>query len=266
MSVPGLERGIAILRLFRRDRPQWTAPQIAAELAIPRSTVHRLLMTLVELGLVRRDGDGRFSADSGVLMLGFEYLSSLDLLTLASPLLEQLRDETNWSTHLAVRQGRSVIYLGRFPSRTSLTRNITVGSSVPAHATLMGRLMLCDLEPTALRELYAGHPLAGASPESPQTLAELERLLTADRAFGFAASRTGFFEPGIQTIAAPIRDDRLNVIAAINATAFDNAGMPFDEVQPLVIAAAARISQLLGAPVRPERAPAAPAIGEKIWH
>src|SRR6185437_5737914 len=113
MSVPGLERGIAILRLFGRERPHLAAPQIAGELAIPRSTAHRLLAALVGLGLLRRTDDGRFALAAGVLTLGYACLASLDIIGLSDEVLAGLRDSTGWSTHLAVRREHSVIYLLR---------------------------------------------------------------------------------------------------------------------------------------------------------
>lgn len=261
MSVPALERGIAILRLFRRDRPRLTAPQIAAELALPRSTVHRLLVELEGLGLVRRDPEARFSLDVGVMLLGFEYLASQDFVTLAAPVLEALRDEINWSVHLAVLRGRSIVYLSRFASRESLTRNIVVGSTLPAHATLMGRLLLADLEPAALHALYDGVELERVNDNTPTSLAELQRLLDADRQLGHAAS-TGFFEAGVRTIAAPVRDASLRTVAAINATAVSADGAASLAATPSVCAAAERISRLLGAPAA---AATQPMVGETKW-
>lgn len=247
MSVPGLERGIAILRLFRRDRALLAPVDIAGELAIPRSTVHRLLGELCELGLVRRTGDGRYGLDAGVLSIGFEYLASNDVAAMAGPVLEALRDETNWSTHLAVRQGRSIVYLSRYASRAAVARNISVGSSLPAHATLMGRVLLADLEPTELRALYADADLSGGGPDAPRSVAELQHLIDADRSRGYAAA-VGFYESGVRAVAAPVRDLSLSTIAAINATAVGSDAADLPHVTAAVAHAASRLSRLMGAP------------------
>lgn len=263
MFAPGLERGIAILRLFRRDRRVLTPPQIAAELSIPRTTVHRLLSDLCDLGLVRREEAGRFALDTGILSLGFEYLASLDIVGVAEPILEALRNETNWSTHLAVRQERSIVYLSRFASRAAVTRNITVGASLPAHATLMGRLLLSDLEPTQLRALYDGVVLEGVSAKTPRTLAELEQLIVKDRERGHIVS-DGFYEPGVRVVAAPVRDRTLKMVGAINATALEGDGVAIDLVSAAIIDAAAHMSHLLGAPPTLQ-GKAAARTGETNW-
>lgn len=249
MTVPGLDRGIAILRLFRRDRHHLSPMQIAAELDIPRSTVHRLLAGLTDLGLLRRTGDGRYGLDAGVLTLGFEYLASNDIVALAGPLLEALRNETNWSTHLAIRQGRNIVYLSRYASRAAVTRNVAIGTSLPAHATMMGRVLLSQLEPTELHDLYGNGELHAAEPRGPASVGDLRRMIDADRTRGFAAA-TGFYEPGVRAAAAGVRDMSLSIVAAINATAPGNDEGELATVAAAVRATADRISRLLGAPER----------------
>ncbi|WP_375194291.1 IclR family transcriptional regulator [Sphingobium sp.] len=251
MSVPGLARGIALLRLFRRDRRMLSPADIASELHLPRSTVHRLLGELMELGLVRRECDGRYVLDSGVLTLGFEYLASNDLVTLSAPLLEGLRDRTNWSTHLAVRQGQRAVYLSRYPARAAVTRNVVVGTSLPAHATVMGRVLLADLEPAELQALYPrGVPAhEGAADDGPPSLAQLQQRIAVDRERGHAAEE-GYFESGVVAIAAPVRDMSLKTVAAINAIHVGAAVEDMAAMTSAVVETAEAISRLLGAPGR----------------
>ncbi len=105
-AVPGLERGLNILRLFSRARRAISAPEMARELGIPRSTVFRLAQTLEAMGFLRRLDNGRdYALGPAVLSLGFEYLGSLDLVELANPVLARLRDQTGCSAHLAIRSG-----------------------------------------------------------------------------------------------------------------------------------------------------------------
>jgi DNA-binding IclR family transcriptional regulator len=252
MSVPGLERGIAILRLFGRDRTCLAAPQIADELAIPRSTAHRLLASLVGLDLLRRTDDGRFTLASGVLTLGHACLASLDIVELSDGILAGLRDEIGWSTHLAIRRERSVVYLLRHASRAAVTTNIVVGTIFPAHATLMGRVLLSGLPPAQLHALYGGVPLAAERAETPISLTQLEELVAADRARGYAACH-GFYEPGVSAVAAPVRDGSNEIVAAINATTTAGTGGSSDlcRIAGAVLRAADAISASLGAAAGP---------------
>ena len=250
-SVPGLARGLNILRLFKRTRPTIAPPEIARELGIPRSTVHRLVQTLEEMGYLRRTERGSgYALGPAVLTIGFEYLGSLDIVQLSHPVLERLRNETNCSTHLAIRNGTDVVYLSRHPTRAMLTSNVSVGTALPAHGTVIGRMALVDLTPAELRALYGDGPLAEYSEQTPRTLAALEAMLVEDRRRGYAIS-TSYYESGVTSVAAPVRDRSGRVVAAINATAVDPAlDQRFiqGELKDAVCAAAAEISAMLGAP------------------
>jgi len=224
------------------------APEVVSELGFARSSAHSLLNALVELGLLRRMPDSRFALDAGVLTLGFEYLGSLAITDLAAPVLERLRDDTGWSTHLAVRQGRSIVYLSRFASRQAVTRNVAVGTSLPARTTAMGRILLSDLEPTALRALYADEWEALVSQPKAASFAEFEAMLRADRERGYAASE-GYHEPGVRVVAAPVRDASLQIVAAINAVAVGGPDDQLDCIVAKVVAAARNLSRLQGAPL-----------------
>jgi len=250
-SVPGLERGLNILRLFKRGRAWISPPEMARELGIPRSTVHRLVQTLEEMGYLRRaESGGGYALGPAVLTLGFEYLGSLDIVQLSGPVLARLRDETNCSTHLAIRNGTDMVYLARYASRATVTSNVSVGSALPAHATVIGRVVLADLSETELAALYKGKALEAYTEHTPTNLAALTKLLAEDRQRGYAVS-TSFYERGVTSIAAPVRDAGGRAIASINAVSVDAAT---DEqylrgdLKDNVLAAAAEISQMLGAP------------------
>ena len=250
-SVPGLERGLNILRLFKRARPSISPPEMARELGIPRSTVHRLVQTLEEMGYLRRtENGGAYALGSAVLTIGFEYLGSLDIVQLSGPVLARLRDETNCSAHLAIRNGTDMVYLARYASRATITSNVSVGSALPAHATVIGRIVLADLSETELAALYKGKRLEAFTEQTPTTLAALTKLLAEDRQRGYAIS-TSFYERGVTSIAAPVRDGSGRVIASVNAVSVDAA--PDEQylrggLKDRVLAAAAEISQMLGAP------------------
>lgn len=253
-SVPALTRGLDILRLFKRTRPIIAAPDIARELAIPRSTVHRLTQVLESMGFLQRTNRDRdYTLGPAVLTIGFEYLGSLDVVDLAEPLLTRLRDETGYSAHLVTRNGTEIVYLSRYPGRTTISSSIAVGATLPAHATVIGRALLADLPADELRALYAGHPMTGYTDETPTTVAKLEALLAEDRRRGYVAA-TSFFEPGLTTVAAPVRDRSGAVSAAISVTALGITippGVVHGELKDKVCAAANAISAMLDAPEGP---------------
>ncbi len=219
--VPALAQGLAILSLFSRERPRLAAPEIAHRLSLSRTTVFRLLHTLQLMGYLRREADERYySLGPALLSRGFEYLSSLDIVEIAQPILQRLRDQTGLSAHMAVRDGREIVYVSRFPARTTVASNVNIGTRFPIHATVMGRMILCECSDAELAELFPREPLPRFSEQTPTSLADLRAILAEDRKRGYAVSQS-FFERGVSSIAAPVRDGAGNIVAAINITAVD---------------------------------------------
>jgi DNA-binding IclR family transcriptional regulator len=94
---------------------------------------------------------------------------------------------------------------------------VTVGTRLPAHATVLGRVLLEDLSLVQLRALYPEDPLESFSPSTPTTVEQLFQMVQSDRQRGFVLSE-GFFEANISTIAAPVRNHAGHIVAALGAT------------------------------------------------
>ena len=254
-NAPALERGLEILRLFTRSRSMISPPEIACELGIPRSTVHRLAFVLEQMGFLRRvEHSSAYSLGPAVLSIGLEYLSSLDIVQLSNPVLTRLRDETDCSTQLGVRNGTDVVYLSRHARLAGVISNVSVGSVLPAHATVMGRVMLADLSRRERAQLYGTRKLRAYTEHTPTSLAALEKLLAEDRRRGCAISR-GFFERGVTSVASGVRDQTGRAIAAISVVTIDSIRDEFvrGTLKDSVIRAAAEISAMLGAPAEGRR-------------
>lgn len=217
-TVPGLVRGIQILRMFNPDRRVISAPKIAQELEIPRSTVFRLAQTLEQLGLLERVEHGpAYRLGIGLLGLGFELLASLDIAELGRPIVDALSVETGLSSHLVVREGRDVVVVYKAEGRSTFSGTLRIGSRLPAHATVLGRMILMDCYESELDELYGNTPLEAFTARTPISLDALRELLAADRARGYGTSDS-FFKEGISGVAAPVRDHTGRAAGAINVT------------------------------------------------
>ncbi|GAA5234475.1 IclR family transcriptional regulator [Verticiella sediminum] len=216
--VPALERGLKLLLQFSRAERRLSAPELARRLGLPRTTTFRLLNTLETMGFVRRDeASNLYQLDMAVLRLGFEYLASLELTELGRPLLERLRDETGFSANLAIRDGRAIVFVAKASAPTPFVSTVYVGTRLPAHATLLGRVLLSDLTLEQLRALYPEDTLQSFSPRTPRTVNEMHAIAQADHERGYAIDK-GFFESDVGSAAAPVRDHTGQMVAAIGVT------------------------------------------------
>ena len=244
--VPGLERGLRMLQLFSRGQRLLTGAQMARALTIPRSTAFRLAHTLELFGFLERDGD-HYRIGAAVLRLGFESIASLDLSELGRPVLERLCEESGLPSQLVIRDGREVVVVLKSSPPAAFVSNVIVGTRFPAHATILGRLLLSDVDDATLAALYSEPTLPKVSPRTPRTLAELKRLLRQDRTRGYAISDS-FFEQGISAVAAPVKGADGRIVAAISVTAQRPALQPEalrDRLVMLVVRAAGELSHRL---------------------
>ncbi len=215
-NVPGLERGLKILQLFNRSNKVWSAAEMARALEIPRSTVFRLAQTLEKLGFLERTNDA-YHIGAAVLRLGFEYIASLELVDVARPEIDRLRDDTHYPAQLVIRDGVDVVVIIKAAAPSMFNSSVTVGTRLPAHATVLGRVLLSEVGDATLSALYPSVNLPKVTAKSPKTIGALKKLLEADRARGYALSES-FFEQGISAIAAPVRDETGKIVAAISLT------------------------------------------------
>lgn len=217
--VPGLLRGIEILHAFTPDRQRLSLADLAAAVGITRSAVYRVAYTLCQSGLLLQDdADKSYTLGPAVLRLGFGYLAAREIVEVAMPHLELLRDRTGWSAHLGVLEGLDVLYLMRVPARRGAASIVHVGSRLPAHATAMGRILLAHQSDAELKARYdMGIPARGAA-RAPATLAALRRQAEEDRARGHV-EHAGEFQHAVASVAAGLRDVSARVVAAINLAA-----------------------------------------------
>lgn len=246
-TVPALERGLQLLGSFDRHTPTLTPPELARRLDLPRSTVFRLLNTLEALGYVERvDGGRAVRLGLAVLRLGFEYLASLELTQLGTPLLRRLCEGTGFPCNLVVRDRRSIVYVAKIAPPSPFSGAVTVGTRLPAHATVLGHVLLGDLDLDALAALYPEGRLEAHTDRTPADVPTLHRMVQAVRTRGHVVGQ-GFFEPRISTVAAPVHGADGLTVAAIGVT------IPTDRLEPeaipplvaQVLEAARELSRLL---------------------
>lgn len=214
--VPGLVRGLKILCEFSDKTPEMGVAEISRRIGVGRSTAWRLVYTLAHTGFLQKvPGTKKYQLGMKVLDLGFRFLSELDIIEIAKPHLQMLRDQTEASSHLAILDGRDIVYVARHNAKARVTSNVGVGTRFPAHATSSGRLLLSSLQTTEIVSLYEGIELDRFTDTTPTTLGDLINLLDQHRKEGYVLS-WGAFERNLASIAAPVHDSTGAMVASIN--------------------------------------------------
>lgn len=215
----GLARGLAVIEAFNPQRPKASIADIARATGLTRAAARRCLLTLQELGYAEFDGKF-FSLTPRVLRLGGAYLSSTPLPDILQPELEAVREAVHESCSAAILDGADVIYVARSAAKRIMSVSLGVGSRLPAHCTSLGRALLSALPDSRLEAFLAQL--------QPPSLGEHTRAaVLASRAAGYALVNEEL-EPGLRSVAMPVRDMRGRCVAAINIGA--HAGRATDDV------------------------------------
>lgn len=231
------------------DYPEGVAiTELAKAVGMYKSTVHRLLTTLMRRGYIEQDNrSGKYKLGYRLLDLGMKLLSSIDLRREAMPFLQELAVAANEVVHLALMDQGEIVYVEKVESQNTIRMHSQVGKRVPIHATGLGKAILAYLpskEASAIVERY------GLAPLTEHTITDAGAFLQSlaeTRKLGFAMDIEEN-ELGICCVAAPILDNKRRAVAACSVSG-PNIRMTPDrlrELTPVVVETGRRISERLG--------------------
>jgi IclR family pca regulon transcriptional regulator len=242
-----LERGLAILALFTADNPVRGIADIADELGMSRSTTHRYLVTLVELGYVEQDSRRKYRLALKVIDLGQSAMGAMSLKQHAGAMMKQTAEQLGCRVNLAVLNGIEVICLESVGSRLHRIGRLAPATPLPLHSTSEGKLLLANLLDAEQRRLTSQLTLTKHGPNTITTKKALRENLEQIRFTGLAIDDQESAED-VSAIAAAVRSDDGEVEAAVSAVL--PQAMHVDklvmEISPSLQVLAQRISARLG--------------------
>lgn len=247
-----LERGLAILCCFDSEHPVLGIVDIAQELGMSRSTTHRYVITLAALGYLEQGPGRKYRLGLRVTGLGLSAMSGTGLREHAHADLQELCQRTGFTVSLAVLDGPEILLLDRLRGTRRILYQaepgIAAGSRLPAHCTAAGKLLLAHTPEVAQRELLGDLQLEAHGPNTIRSKSALRRELAQIGEDGLAVDDQEFAE-GLYAIAAPLRCDTGDTVAAIGMTAHSRTiGLAdlIDALGPHLVSTADRISARLG--------------------
>ena len=245
-GATSLRRGIAILEALAAGEQPLGVVRIAELIGREKSQVSRTLATLAEHGYVERDPATR-GYRLGHRVFGLAARAApARLLELSPPVLRGLVEELGETAHLSVLDGARVLTLASEAPRSAIRASGWSGRELDAACTSAGRALLLDHDRPRLDALFPGMSLPAAGPNAPRTVAELWRRLEAVRRAGRALADEES-EAGLVAAAAPVRDFRGAIVAAVNVSGPKfRLGARLAEAGDAVAGAAGELSRRLG--------------------
>ena len=227
--------------------PEIGVSDLSRHLRQPKTTVQRGLMTLHEAGWIRptHEPRRRWKVTSKLFMLSRSAETEARLRRAALPVMQALRDETQETTHLMVREGRHLVLVERVDSPLVLRTVRDLGSRSLMHVTANGKSFLANLS-TREQEEYLGGKLSALTEHTKTDPESLRRDFTQIKKVGYATN-FGELDLHVHAVAAAILNPDGKPIAALSISC-PASRLPMDKAHAFgakVIAAAKAVSQRL---------------------
>lgn len=191
-----------------------TLSDLSALIEMPKSSTHRYLCTLLDLGLAERKESDRYVLGAKVIEIAGAFLAKSDIRNESQLVMNELAQKTGETIHLAIPSGKEVVYIAKIESLYALGMSSHLGTRLPMYCTSLGKAILAFSHPELVEAVLADD-LKARTPHTKTSPSDLRAELVNIRLLGFAVDDEEN-EPGIRCIGAPVLDYSGKAIAALS--------------------------------------------------
>ena len=214
-GVQSIARAFSIAEEIARNREGIGLAELSKRVGLHNSTTFHLVKTMVQLGYVSQIADSRkYRIGRRMFTLAAGALDEIELVSVATPVLEKLTAETGEYSHFAIRSGEQIVVVAKTAGTGIFQLVDRTGAVRPAHATALGKVLLAALAPARLQRYIDDCELR---PFTSKTIVERESLLREIeevRRKGIAFD-DGEFDAEARCVAVAVRDFTGQVAGAI---------------------------------------------------
>jgi len=248
-GIQSIERGFAILDEIARNREGIGLAELSKRLGLHSSTVFHLVRTMVSLGYVGQQKESKkYRIGRRLFALAAGAFDDIELVSLATPVLEKLSRDSGEASHFAVRSGDEIVVLAKTAGTGMFQMVDRSGTVRPAQATALGKVLLAALTAEQLERFLDARELYRFTPKTIVDREALARELDEVRRSGIAYD-DGEFDAEVRCVAVPVRDfaGRVTGAIGISGPVWRLSLQALQEKSARVRAAAAELSSQLGA-------------------
>lgn len=249
-TVNTVKNAIRILKVFTKEKPNWTLTEISKHLNLNISNTQRLLNTLYENDYLKKNPQTK-EYELGYMILNLSGIikTTMEVHQEAQPILQELVEKLDNAIHLGVLEGTEIVYLDKLDAKHPLRLNSHIGKRKPAYCTACGKIMLAYQSKQKQSNLIKRIEQNGFVKYGRNTVTNSQQLLKQLKEIqtkGYVVCIDDFF--GVVSIGAPIRDYTDDVIAAVSVTSevykINEEDIPYYVEQ--IVEGANKISEKLG--------------------
>jgi DNA-binding IclR family transcriptional regulator len=243
-----LERGLDVLEVVEAEGGDIGVREIARRLDLSPTIVQRMMTSLAKRGYVDKNAEtSRYRLGYRSLALGAHNEHGSDYIVTARRELERLARDHSLNGFVAVLHGGRAVYLLAVQAEGPVAIKVAPGSEMPLHSTAAGKVLLSGQTDVEARKLLGHGKLAAITPNTVTDAAAVVAGLAKVRKQGFATVSEENIR-GVLSVGAPVRDRTGKMLAALSVAfpRYLDASQTLQNVTPLVVAAARRISRTIG--------------------
>lgn len=214
-GVQSIGRAFAILEEVARNRDGIALADLSKRVGLHNSTTFHLVKTMVSLGYIRQIKESkRYRIGRPLFALAASALDEMEMVSMATPVLDDLSRETGESSHFASRMSDAVVVMARTPGPGAFQLTDRVGVVRPAYCTALGKVILAALRPDQLDRYLERIELKALTSKTITSPQRLRRELQDVRRAGIAFD-DGEFNNEVRCAAMPVYDFSGQVVGAI---------------------------------------------------
>jgi IclR family transcriptional regulator, KDG regulon repressor len=214
-GIQSIMRAFPILEEIARAREGINLAELSKRVDLHNSTTFHLVKTMASLGYIRQAKDSkRYRIGRPLFALAAGALDEIEMVSHATPILENLSHQCAESSHFAVRSGDAVVLVARTSGPSAFQLTDRIGVMRPAHCTAIGKAILASLRPEQFERYLMHADLKPFSAKSITEATQLRREIDEVRKSGIAFD-DGEFDPEVRCVAVPVCDFTGQTIGAI---------------------------------------------------
>jgi DNA-binding IclR family transcriptional regulator len=247
-SVQSIERVLNIIEVLSRYPRGMALTELSGLVFLHKSTVHRILSTLISSGYAARDPENsKYRLTFKLFEIGSR-VAGTSILSFARPYLDTLAEKTSEAIHMVIRDGNEIVYIYKEDSSLSIIRMASyVGLRGSMYCTGVGKAILAAMPLSEAKDIWDSTDIVPYTKKTITSFNRLEREMALIQERGYSVDDEEH-EGGVRCVAAAVKNHSGLPIAAISVSA------PFSrlsddritELAPLVIDTAKKISQMMG--------------------
>ncbi|HEY2024507.1 IclR family transcriptional regulator [Paraburkholderia sp.] len=203
LYVQSVEKAMKVLTAFDGSKRQLSLSEISSLTGFDLSATQRFTFTLAALGYLFKDPDSRkYELSPRLLDFTYHYLTSNELVSRATPYLQQLGSETEEATNLTVLDDTDIVFVLRIVSRNVFNAHVITGSRLPAYCTAPGLAILATLPDGHIDDILARTNLVPYTSSTVYQPRKIKDRIAQIRKQGYAHTEDEYFVSDISTAAA----------------------------------------------------------------